>query len=328
MHPGMVLEQKEGVSVKKILGLALVSALIVLPAAGVMAEETDTVKANEEYNIAFSLKTINGDAFQQAIARAAQDAAEAAGCSLELVIAGSQTDVDTQAQQIEEVIDGEVDALIINPMDAGALIPALEKAAEKNIPVVLVDSTIEEGNEDLYVTYIGTDNYAAAEEGAKVLSDAVGEGKVIIVRGADGNSVGNARADGFKAGMGPAIELVSEAPGNWDNDTAKQVTGEMLEANPDVKGILSCSDVMVEGILQAIDEAGLEDIKIMSFDGDSVELIKEGKVLGTMAQFPSVMGETAIETIVQILNGDKAAEDFEKYIDSGTDCYTIDNLPE
>ena len=102
----------------------------------------------------------------------------------------------------------------------------------------------------------------------------------------------------------------------------------MLQANPDVTGIMSCSDVMVDGILQAIDDADLSGVKIMSFDGDRIELIKQGLVLGTMAQFPSEMGKLAVDTLVQVLNGDKAADAFDKYIDSGTACYTADNLPE
>jgi ribose transport system substrate-binding protein len=289
----------------------------------------EPVKANKEYTIAFSLKTVTNDAFQQAIAKSIEDAAISAGCKFQLVTAGSETGVAIQVTQIEDLINAGVDALIVNPMDAHAVIPALQKAKEKGIPVVLVDSSIEKGNEELYVTYIGTDNYAAAKQGAEVLSEAMGgNGKVLLVRGANGNSVGNARADGFKAGLAEGIELVGEQPGDWSNDIAKQVTENMLQANPDVTGIMSCSDVMVDGILQAIDDAGIENVKIMSFDGDSIELIKQGLVLGTMAQFPGEMGKRAVETIIQILNGEKKAADFEKYIDSGTACYTKDNLPD
>ena len=311
---------------KKFLEMLLVAALLVSLALGVSAEG---IKANKEYTVAFSLKTVTNDAFQQAIADAIEKEVTEAGCKFQLVTAGSETGVATQVTQIEDLITAGVDALVVNPMDANAVIPALQKAKEKGIPVVLVDSSIEEGHEDLYVTYIGTDNFAAAKQGAEVLSEALGNtGKVILVRGANGNSVGNARADGFKAGLAEGIELVGEQPGDWSNDVAKQVTENMLQANPDVTGIMSCSDVMVDGILQAIDDADLSGVKIMSFDGDSIELIKQGLVLGTMAQFPSEMGKLAVDTLVQVLNGDKAADAFDKYIDSGTACYTADNLPE
>ncbi len=308
--------------------LCLVVSLLMLLTLSSFAG-AEAVMANEEYEIAFSLKTITNDSFQQAIATAVEEACVAAGAKFTLVTAGSETGVAMQVTQLEDLITKGVDALIVNPMDANAVIPALQKAKEKGIPVVLVDSTIEAGNEDLYVTYVGTDNYAAAEQGAQVLSEALGGiGKVLLVRGANGNSVGNARADGFKAGLAEGVELVGEQPGDWSNDIAKQVTENMLQANPDVTGIMSCSDVMVDGILQAIDDAGLTGIQIMSFDGDSIEQIKEGLVLGTMAQFPSQMGQIAVDTLISVLNGDAAADSFAKYIDSGTACYTAENLPE
>lgn len=318
---------------KKILTV-LVSLLMVLCLAGCGAKEEDTAttggEAKDTYTIAFSLKTVTNDAFQQAIATAVENAAKAAGCEFQLVTVDSETDVAKQVTQIEDLITKGVDALVVNPMDANAVVPALKEAKEAGIPVVLVDSTIADGNDDLYVTYIGTDNAAAAKQGAEVLSEALGgTGKVLLVRGANGNSVGNARADGFKAGLAAGVELVGEEPGDWSNDVAKQVTENMLQANPDVTGIMSCSDVMVDGILQAIEDAGLADkgIKIMSFDGDSIPLIKEGKVLGTMAQFPDKMGSLAVETLMSILNGEKTADSFNKYTNSGTACYTADNLP-
>lgn len=322
---------------KKILKVVLV-ALLAFGLIGCSADKAtnnDSVAttdegAKETFTIAFSLKTVTNDAFQQAIATAVENAAKAAGCEFQLVTVDSETDVAKQVTQIEDLITKGVDALVVNPMDANAVVPALKEAKEAGIPVVLVDSTIAEGNDDLYVTYIGTDNAAAAKQGAEVLSEALGgTGKVLLVRGANGNSVGNARADGFKAGLAAGVELVGEEPGDWSNDVAKQVTENMLQANPDVTGIMSCSDVMVDGILQAIEDAGLADkgIKIMSFDGDSIELIKEGKVLGTMAQFPDKMGSLAVDTLMSILNGSKTADSFEKYTNSGTACYTADNLP-
>ena len=305
----------------------LLSVLLILAAVSVAAAESP--KAKEEYEIAFSLKTVTNDAFQQAIAAAVESECVAAGAKFTLVTAGTETGVATQVTQLEDLITKGVDALVVNPMDANAVIPALQKAKEKGIPVILVDSTIEAGNEDLYITYVGTDNFAAAKLGAETLSTALGgAGKVLLVRGANGNSVGNARADGFKAGLAAGVTLVGEQPGDWNNDTAKQVTENMLQANPDVTGIMSCSDVMVDGILQAIDDAGLTGIKIMSFDGDSIPLIKEGLVLGTMAQFPAKMGQIAVDTLISVLNGDAAADSFAKYIDSGTACYTADNLPQ
>lgn len=283
----------------------------------------------EQYEIAFSLKTVTNDAFQAGIADAIQANVEAAGHKFTLVTAGDETAVSTQVTQIEDLIAKKVSAIIVNPMDANAVIPALQKAKDAGIPVILVDSTIAEGNEDLYVTYVGTDNYSAAKLGAEKLTEALGgKGKVIIVRGANGNSVGDARVEGFKAGLGDGIEVVGEQPGDWSNDVAKQVTENMLQANPEVDGLCTASDVMLDGILQAMDDAKRDGIKIMSFDGsdDGKALIEEGLVYGTMAQFPDEMGKIAVETLIGVLDGTTDPDSVEKYIDSGTECITSETL--
>lgn len=303
-----------------------------------VADTTETQEADasepsegKKYEIAFSLKTVTNDDFQQGIANAIQENIESAGHTFTLVTAGDETAVATQVAQIEDLIAKQVDAIIVNPMDANAVVPALQKAKDAGIPVMLVDSTIAEGNEDTYITYVGTDNFNAAKMGAEVLTEKLGNsGKVIIVRGANGNSVGDARVDGFKAGIGDGIEVVAEQPGDWSNDVAKQVTENMLQANPEVNGLFTASDVMVDGILQAMEDAKRDGIEIMSFDGSDgcLALIEEGKVLGTMAQFPANMGKIAVETLIGVLDGKITADSVEKYIDSGTECYTIDNLGE
>lgn len=295
------------------------------------AEEagTEAKTGGKQYEIAFSLKTVTNDAFQSGIADAIKSNVEAAGHKFTLVTAGDETAVSTQVTQIEDLIAKGVSAIIVNPMDANAVVPALQKAKDAGIPVVLVDSTIAEGNEELYITYVGTDNYNAAKIGAEKLTEKLGNtGKVIVVRGANGNSVGDARVEGFKAGLGDGIEIVGEQPGDWSNDVAKQVTENMLQANPEVNGLFTASDVMLDGILQAMDDAKREGIQIMSFDGsdDGKSLIEEGLVLGTMAQFPDEMGKIAVDTLVGVLDGTTDPASVEKYIDSGTECITAENL--
>jgi ribose transport system substrate-binding protein len=109
-----------------------------------------------------------------------------------------------------------------------------------------------------------------------------------------------------------------------------QVTENMLKANPLVDGLFTASDVMLDGILTALQNANRSNVKIMAVDGSraAVELIEAGEVFGTMAQFPGRMGPRAVETIVGVLDGTLSASSVPKYIDSGTACYTKDNLNE
>jgi ribose transport system substrate-binding protein len=285
-----------------------------------------------KYTIAFSVKTLTNEPFQSAIAESIQQTVEAAGHEFTLVTAGGQTAISTQVNQIEDLISSEVDAIILNPMDSKAVIPVLKKAKESGIPVILVDTPIDQGNEDLYVTYIGTDNFnAGVLAGQKMVEVLGGKGEVLIVRGANGNMAGDQRVDGFKKGLeGSDVTVASEQVGNWSNDVAMQATENMLQAHSDIQGIFSASDVMLDGILQALKDNEKTDVAIMSVDGSmkGVEFVEQGKITGTMAQFPAMMGESAAEYLIQILDGSLDVSTLEKNIDSGTKVFDSSNLEE
>ena len=288
--------------------------------------------APKTYTIAFSLKTVTNDDFQKAIATAIQSAVEAAGHKFLLVTAGEQTAVSTQVNQVEDLIAKKVDAIILNPMDGKAVVPVLKKAKAAGIPVIVVDSSVEKGNEGLYISYVGTDNFnAGVEAGKRLVKELNNQGNVLVVRGANGSLAGDNRVDGFKKGLvGSGLKIVGEQPGNWNNAVAMQVTENLLQANKSVQGLFTASDVMLEGILQAIGDANRSGIKILAVDGSkkAVDLIETGTVTGTMAQFPAKMGRIAVETLLGVLDGSKPAASVAKVIDSGTMVYDKTNLTE
>jgi ribose transport system substrate-binding protein len=288
--------------------------------------------AHTPYTIAFSVKTVTNDDFQKAIATSIQNAVEKSGNKFLLVTAGDETGVSTQVNQVEDLIAKRVDAIILNPMDGKAVVPVLKKAQAAKIPVIVVDSSVEKGNEGLYISYVGTDNFNAGKlAGERMVKELGGKGNVLIVRGANGSLAGDQRVDGFKAGIqGSGLVVVGEQPGNWTNSVAMQVTENMLQANKNVAGLFSASDVMLDGILQAAGDANRKGIKILSVDGSkkAVDLLEQGAIVGTMAQFPGKMGRIAVENLLAVLEGKKAADSIPKVIDSGTMVYDKSNLAE
>ncbi|MDR3341560.1 MAG: sugar ABC transporter substrate-binding protein [Treponema sp.] len=310
--------------------LTITLALVLVGGGLLFAGGQRSGTSTQQYEIAFSLKTITNDDFQRAIAESIEKAVTGMGHKFSLVMAGEQTAVATQVNQLEDLIAKKVSGIILSPMDSRAVIPALRKAKEAGIPVVLVDNTIEPGNEDLYVTYIGTDNFNAGRVGGQTLAKTLNNtGNVLIIRGANGSSAGDDRVNGFKEGIKDSgLRIVGEQPGDWTNSVAMQVTENMLQANPQVDGLFTASDVMLDGILTALQNANRSNVKIMAVDGSraAVELIEAGEVYGTMAQFPGRMGPRAVETIIGVLDKTTPASSVPKYIDSGTACYTRENL--
>ncbi len=302
--------------------------ILVLTLALVVALSLAVAASAEGKKIGYSTKTITNDAFQLSLYDAIKAAVEANGDTFVGVLAESQTAVATQVNQIEDLISQGVDGLIVNPMDSNADIQVLEKAKAAGIPVVLVDQGIEAGHEDLYVTFISTDNLAGGKSaGERMVKELGGKGNVIIVRGANGSQAGDDRADGFKAGIeGSGLTLIAEQPGDWVVDKAMQVTENMIQANADIQGIFCCSDNMLPGILQALQNNDITGVTIISFDGSDAGkgMIKDGSVLGTVAQFPDKIGSMGVENLMKALAG--SADGVPKFIDAGTQIFDATNV--
>lgn len=275
--------------------------------------------------IGYSTKTITNDAFQLSLYNAVKDAVEANGDTFVGVLAESQTAVATQVNQIEDLINQNVDGLVLNPMDSNACIQVLEKAKAAGIPAVLVDQGVEAGHEDLYVTFISTDNFTGGKSAGERMAEILGTGNVIIVRGANGSQAGDDRADGFKAGIeGTGLTLINEQAGDWVVDKAMQVTENMIQANPDIQGIFCCSDNMLPGILQALTNNDIEGVTIISFDGSQagIDMVNDGSVAGTVAQFPDKIGAWGVEYLMKAIEGETG---FDSFIDAGTQIIDASN---
>ena len=279
--------------------------------------------ASGQGTIVFSTKTITNNEFQRVMVEACQKEVEAAGYKFELTLAGDELTVSKQVENIENAINRGVKGIIIAPMDGNAILPALKKAKAANIPVIIADAGVAEGNEDLYVTHIGSDNYKIGYEAGKQMIEKVKEGKVCTVRGASGAMGGELRAQGFEAAIDEQskVKLVNQQAGNWLSDVAMQVTENMLSSDPDMKGIFLCSDSMLSGVISGVQNKGLNpaDLAIISVDGNRAALdqIKAGNCYGCVAQYPGVVGQKSGEIMASIVSGETKAEDYEKYIDSG-----------
>jgi ABC-type sugar transport system substrate-binding protein len=294
--------------------------------AGAVAQDEGPV-------VGLSVKTITNDPFQAAWVQAATDKVEELGGTVQLLVAGGQTAVASQSSQLEDLVTQQVDGIIVSPLDGSAVLPALQKAKDAGVPVILVDQPIAADNEELYETLIATDNVNAGRALATYLVTAMPdpELKVAIIEGAPGSVAGDDRLTGFAEGLASGeITPVASATGEWDNAKALAAMENILTANPDLQAVLSASDVMVDGILQALAGAGKTDVAVLAIDGSTVGIqgVLDGKLLADNTQDPQAMGSMAAEFVVGIANGEIEAGSLEKYFDSGSTTVTIDNAEE
>ena len=313
--------------------LSVTSALVATAALVVAMVPAGAVAQDDGPVIGLSVKTITNDPFQAAWVEAAQAKVEELGGSAQLLVAGGQTAVASQSSQLEDLVTQQVDGIIVSPLDGSAVLPALQKAKDAGVPVFLVDQPIAAGNEDLYETLIATDNVNAGRELATYLVTTMDdpELKVAIIEGAPGSVAGDDRLTGFMEGLASGgIEPVASATGEWDNAKALAAMENILTANPDLQAVLSASDVMVDGILQALAGAGKDDVAVLAIDGSTVGIqgVLDGKLLADNTQDPMAMGSMAAEFAIGMANGEIEPGSLEKYFDSGTTTVTIDNAEE
>lgn len=303
-------------------------------------ETTSGGSEGKTYNFAFVMKTLNNPYFvtmeegaDEAIAAAAED-----GITVNVSVQGPEKETESEkfVQMCENAIASKVDVLIITPSDSQAVVPVIKKANDANIPVITIDSRVDmdllEQEGGSVVTFIGSDNYAggvlAGEAMVDIFKDESGEVEVAILEGITGHETANNRKGGFvDAVEGSNLNIVASQPADWDQAKGYDVFANMLTANPNIKGVFACNDMMALGAMEAIENAGRTGtITLIGFDAQDLakEAVLAGTMYGTVAQYPAEMGKIGVETAIQIMEDPNATIDEE--IPTKVELLTKDNL--
>lgn len=292
--------------------------------SGVSETQADT-QTGRDIVIGVSLNSLRSP-FMIALKQGIQEAADE--LEVELILSNCNGNLQTQSNQIRDFIVQEVDAILMEPLDADALIEVVEEAGEADIPVYCVDTTV---NSDDATCTIGSDSVEmgrmAAEYIAECLYEKYGEyrGTVVNLLASVTTTSGLNRSIGFHEIMDqyPDIEIVAEQNGALELDTAMTVMTNILQANEQVDAIWCSGDTNAQGCLQAMKwlerlySVGEEDhIILVSADGaaESLTAIREGSMDDCISQNPLAMGRMAVELIAESLRtGENPAESFYAY---------------
>jgi len=279
----------------------------------------------KEIHIALVTKAMDSE-FWLVLADGAKAAAAAhPGVKLSIVAPDREINIDQQVSILEDQMRHGAQALVVSPAGSAQVLAVLEQASQRGIPVVLVDT---DAPFDKKVTYIGTDNRRGGQLAAKGLADAMGgKGEVALIHGVPGNESQDARAQGFidaVAADDPGLKLVARQPANSERSLGLTVMENILTAHPEIKGVFATNDQMALGAMEALESRGLRGtIKIIGFDAtkEAVQATVEGRLAGSVAQNPHMMGEKGVEAALAVLQG----RPVEKRIDTGTELVTAAN---
>ena len=247
-------------------------------------------------------------------ARVMREEAEKAGA--ELIVLDANFEPDRQNQQMDDLISQQPDSIIVNAVDAGAIVPALQRANQQGIPLVASNNGVDESAKDLVEGYTGPDDYHEGALAAELMADALNnKGKVVMIEGAPGTTPQINRGQGFKdrlAEVAPDIELLDSQTAEWDRQKARQVASDFITRyGGDLDGIFGQDDTMAVGAADAVADASRQDdIEVVGLGGSETGLtaVKEGEIYGTMLQSPVQDAELAVEAALKIARGEDIPE--------------------
>lgn len=223
-------------------------------------------------------------------------------------VTDGQGSSETQTANIEDMIAGGLDLLMVSPAQEAALTPAVSAAYKAGIPVVCIDRGI---TSDDFTCYVHADNYAiggmVADWVAEKLTEKYGEpkGKVVVLEGVAGATTTVQRGTGFTNRLAeayPNIEIIASQPADFNRATAMTIMEDFLQTYDQIDIVFTHADESTMGAVMAIENTDRRDeMLICSVNGttEGIKAILDGRmdmtVMYTNASGPGV--EMAIEIL-------------------------------
>jgi ABC-type sugar transport system substrate-binding protein len=227
---------------------------------------------------------------------------EAEAQGVNIIESDGQNSAPKQTADIESAIVQKVNAIVISPLDVNALAPAIEQAVAAGVPVVTIDRRVD-GVEGI-LAHVGADNVKGGEAEAQALVDAFPNGaKIFHLQGQPGAGPAIDRNKGVHNvldGMADKYQIIFEQTANFARDQALSVTEAGLAANGKPDAIICANDDMALGAMEACAARGYTDVKIYGFDAlpEAIAAVRDGKLAGTVEQFPGEQSRTAVRIAV------------------------------
>lgn len=299
---------------KKLVSVLACAAMVASMAVGCGIADKDAKKESKssesegKVKIGITLYSLKNE-FTVRIANAAEKKAEELGA--ELVVYDGNYDPSTQISQVETMISDGCKGIILNPQDAEACAPCVDKAVEAGIPIVGVNTRVES---DKLTSYVGSQDVTAGEMEMQKIADTLdGKGKIVIIEGPMGQSAQIERRQGIQNVLDkyPDIEVLAEKTANWSRSEGMTVMENWLQAFDQIDAIVAENDEMALGAKEAVKAAG-KDIPAVGVDGitDALGAVENGDLLVSIFQDGAGQGSKAVEVLMDAINGKDVEENY------------------
>ena len=229
---------------------------------------------------------------------------------VDLRISSANDDVQMQTEQINKFVDEGVDLLIVAPGQV-SISPAIDRAYEKGIPVIIFDRRTRS---DKYTAYIGADNKEIGSSMGEYLAGTLTNGgRILELSGLSTSSPAIERNNGFDSVVQcrPGISIVEHLSADWTEQGAFRTVDSLLsKPHNEFDCVFAHNDRMAMGARRAAEKHGLnlEHIKFCGIDampqkGGGMELVDNGTLFASYT-YPT-RGDEVMLLAMNILEGKK-----------------------
>ena len=252
--------------------------------------------------------------------KAEQDAASAKAKELgyTTLVISHDDDPTKQSQAFDTAISRKAAAIILDNSGADVTVAAVQKAKDAGIPSFLIDREINQTG--VAVAQIVSNNAQGAalggQEFAKLMNN-TGSYAELTGKATDTNA--GVRSQGYHSVLDqfPGMKMVAQQSANWDQTEALQKTQTILQAHPEITGIIAGNDTMALGAQAALNAAGKKGVVVVGFDGspDVAASILKGEIGATVLQPASQIAAMAVTQADSYIKSGKATASEKQSID-------------
>ena len=304
-----------------IMALLALSAALLIAGYSVLRPDISANQKEGSRLIGASYMTMNNE-FYEILNEQISHRVEAEGDRL--ILRNPALSVSRQVEQIGKMLDEGISVLILTPVDSDGLTDILKKARQQGVKIIVVDSNVSD--EQLVDCTIVSDNYRAGCLLGDYLVQNKENSKVVILTHEAATS-GRERVQGFLDTIGghEGIEVVEKVPCEGQLEIAMPQMEKLIEQGKEFDSVFCLNDPSSLGAAAALETKGLLDkVDIYGIDAspDAKQLIYEGKMRASVAQFPSRIGEEAANAIYDLLDG----KEVKSYISVPVELVTKENV--
>ncbi|MEO1016418.1 MAG: sugar ABC transporter substrate-binding protein [Pseudomonadota bacterium] len=231
----------------------------------------------------------------------ALERAQAAGATVIVDGPPGNGDDAVHAEILGQMAEREdIDAIILSLRDAAAAAPAIERAVENGIFVVLANADFTSFPTQIHAV-VGYHQVNANAEMGRFASGLIDPGDQVAIVGGEPGYHSERAVRGFSEGLGTEADAIAfETSGGWNVDGGRAAGEEILAALPDVDLIWAANDNMIMGVADALDSQGRDDVILLGRDGDptAIDMVEGGRLMATVDTDPHGIGARALEVVL------------------------------